>query len=160
MLRTKKGRELFSEIWPYSRFCLGASVSSPCPQTNPPLFMTKRNLYKPTASGSSQLSAFKQSYYLSRRVHFEVLTWLWHGTHFSEGGYIPLFQPAEWPCLTETNPMREGVPDTTQTDMLPELSRNDSRIKEAFEVHGGVGRGVNLENLSVYPRAGGEQSTN
>lgn len=56
--------------------------------------------------------------------------------------------------------MREGVPDTTQTDMLPELSRNDSRIKEAFEVHGGVGRGVNLENLSVYPRAGGEQSTN
>ena len=56
--------------------------------------------------------------------------------------------------------MHGGVSDTNQTDMLLELSSNDSRIKEAFEVHGGVGRGVNLKILSVYPRAEGEQSTN
>lgn len=56
--------------------------------------------------------------------------------------------------------MHGGVSDTNQADMLLELSSNDSRIKEAFEVHGGVGRGVNLKSLSVYPRAGGEQSTN
>lgn len=56
--------------------------------------------------------------------------------------------------------MHEGGSDTSQTDLLPELSSNDSGIKEAFEVHGGVGRGVNLKSLSVYPRAEGEQSTN
>lgn len=131
-----------------------------CPQTNPALFLTERNHYKTTVSGSPQLTALKQSQYPSRRVHFEVLTWPWHGTHFSEGGFTPLFQPAERPCLAETKSMSEGAPDTTQPDMLLEPSRNDSRIKEAFEVHGGVGRGVNLENLSVYPRAQGEQSTN
>ena len=56
--------------------------------------------------------------------------------------------------------MHEGVSDTNQTDLLLHRSSNDSRIKEAFEVHGGVGRGVNLKSLSVYPRADGEQSTN
>lgn len=33
--------------------------------------------------------------------------------------------------------MHGGVSDTNQPDMLLELSSNDSRIKEAFEVHWG-----------------------
>lgn len=56
--------------------------------------------------------------------------------------------------------MHEGVSDTNQRDLLLQSFCNDSRIKEAFEVHGGVGRGVNLKSLSVYTRAEGEQSIN
>jgi len=33
------------------------------------------------------------------------------------------------------------------------LSSNDSRIKEAFEVHGGVGKGVNLKKLVSIPKS-------
>lgn len=56
--------------------------------------------------------------------------------------------------------MRAGVFDTNQTDKILELSSNDSRIKEAFEVHGRAGRGDNSKSLSVYSRADGEQSIN
>lgn len=62
--------------------------------------------------------------------------------------------------MTEKLLMHGGVSDTNQTDKLLELCSNDSRIKEAFEVHGRAGRGDNLKSLSVYPRAEGEQSIN